>query len=175
MKRLVRRWLCHLREYLWWHIGVAFLVIVCVSCGLFQAWMAEELAPVFTQLTLWIILRGLFRELWCFALLLLCMVHWVGVPVAVAVLALRAYVIGFAWGWWLSVAGFGGWLAFFFLLLPQGVLVLVALSAAVCIGLAHAFRVKPLNRREYICAILLCCLPALAALLLEWLAVGLVL
>ena len=82
MRRLLTLWRCQLQEYIWWHVATAFLVLVFVSCGLSQAFGLEELEAVFGEFCFWVALRGLLRELWCFALLLLCMVHFLGTPVA---------------------------------------------------------------------------------------------
>ncbi len=175
MRRLLTLWRCQLQEYIWWHVATAFLVLVFVSCGLSQAFGLEELEAVFGEFCFWVALRGLLRELWCFALLLLCMVHFLGTPVALCVLCVRAYAIGFAWGWWLCSLGFAGFLTFLFLLLPQGIVVLVSLSGACCVGLAHACKHRPLDRRSYVIAIGCWTIPALCALPLEWLALLLVL
>ncbi len=175
MRRLLVLWRLQVQAYLWWHVGAAFVAVVCLSCGLSCAFGLEEPRAVFTQLTFFTALRSLLREAWCFSLLLLCLVHVIGAPVAALTLCLRAYTIGFAWGWWLGSLGFPGFLTFLVLLLPQGVLVLLSLVGACCVGLAHAFRCRPLDRRGYVLAIAAWSLPAFCALPLEWLALAVML
>lgn len=170
MPKFSALWRIRLQTYWPWLLGAVFLALVFLVCGLSHACSLEEIRAVFCKLSLWVALRSIFRELWCFALLLLCMAHFTGVPVAVCVLCIRAYSIGFSWGWWLSTLGFRGFLSFFLFLLPQGILVLFSLCCGCSIGLAHAFRHHTLDRRSYVLSIGRCFLPALAALLLEWAA-----
>ncbi len=172
MRKFLSLCLAQLRPYLPWLLGTGFLALVFLSCGLARALCLEELKAVFGPFSLWVALRGLLRELWCFALLLLCLVHFIGAPIALCVLCFRAYAIGFAWAWWLCTLGFGGIFSFLLCLLPQGLLVLLALCIACSIGLAHAFKQRPLDRRSYVLALFRCCLAALCALPLEWISLG---
>ncbi|MDR2515260.1 MAG: hypothetical protein LBD02_08685 [Christensenellaceae bacterium] len=175
MKRLVNLWLMQLRSYLPWQIGLVFVALVFVSCGMSHAFSIEKIRVVFVPLTPFIALRGVLREVWCFALLLPCALHFLGAPLAGAVLIIRAYAIGFAWGWWLSTLGVGRLLSFLLLVFPQGLLVLLCLIGACCTGFAQAFKRRSLAPRSYLIHLSCWCLPALCTLVLEWLAVALML
>lgn len=175
MNRILTAWRCQIQEYIWWYLGLVFMVILFVSCGLSHAFGMAEIKAAFAPLSAWVILRGLFREAWCFGLVFVCSIHMLGAPLCLVVLLSRAYTIGFAWGWWLSCLGFGGFFSFLFLLLPQGLVVLVCLTGASCVGLSHAFHHRRLDRRSFTVTTIFWSLPAFAALLCEWLAIALVL
>lgn len=133
MRRLLTLWRCQLQEYIWWHVATAFLVLVFVSCGLSQAFGLEELEAVFGEFCFWVALRGLLREL--------CASPSGAVHGALsrhaggAVRAVRSRLRHrLRLGLVAVLSGLCRLLTFLFLLLPQGIVVLVSLSAPAAWG-----------------------------------------